>query len=159
MQNEFDVTVASLQKEADLLKLQQELDEQKRQNEELRKHNADLEVKDELNRAAAAERQRNANLRLADRTAEKQEPLNLNEIHLHCNEAIRRAGGNAYWAKKSFEERMQILSLPQDDEATDKNLKEVFGRTSSSKAAAQLAASNPKRYKLWKAISIEKGII
>jgi hypothetical protein len=159
MNNEFDVTVSSLQKEADLLKLQQELDAKQAEIEAGKKRIADLELKDEMNTAAAAERQRNANLRLADKTAEKHEPLNLTQLDLHRNEAIRRSGGLAFWNKKSLEERTQILSLPHDDEATDKNLKEVFGRTSSSKAASQLAASNPTRYKLWRAIAREKGII
>jgi hypothetical protein len=160
MSDSISISIEEVEMNLALEKMRQELEAQRQENERQAKRIADLEVLKQTHDEAATAKLEAANLRIAEKESrQRHEPLNLTQGELKRNEAIRRCGGPAFWTKKSLEQRMEALSIPNDPEATDKSLREIFGRTSSSVKAVALASSNPSRYKLWRQIAREKNII
>ena len=57
------------------------------------------------------------------------------------------------------DQRCAMQGVPNSASIKDSDLKKVFGKTSIPNAASQLMKSDPEKYRLWRIVSIERGIL
>src|SRR5450759_4607961 len=72
------------------------------------------------------------------------------------SKAIAAVGGNALWYRQSADDRCAALGVTDSASVQDSTIKKLFGPTSDSLAAQELAFSNPEEYKRLKKIAIER---
>lgn len=69
-----------------------------------------------------------------------------------------RQFGNAKFHQISPDDRCKMQGVPNPASVKDIDLKKYFGPGTSA-AASQLAKSDPERYRLWRIVAIERGIL
>jgi hypothetical protein len=74
------------------------------------------------------------------------------------SQAISKVGGLAFWMRLPVEQRCAILGVPDSASITDKTLQKYFGSSSGSRAASELANSDPASYSRLKIVAIERGL-
>jgi hypothetical protein len=120
---------------------------------------------EELKRNAIAEKaatESNAyDLRLKAAIAATHQPvasLRGGQAAVSRSQAISKVGGLAFWMKLPVAERCAILGVPDSASIADKTIQKYFGSSSGSRAATELANSDPASYSRLKIVSIERGI-
>ncbi len=82
-------------------------------------------------------------------------PLGTGEQDIRREQAIKAAGGMAYWNQMTAQQRGAILGV--NENVTDAELNKYFGKNSSIEAAS-LAKLNPSRYRALRVLARERGI-
>lgn len=115
----------------------------------------------ELKTARAEQDERLSDLRIKAAVAAATKPVE--ELHLGQSDTLRHRligqMGNARWHQMSPDARCALLGVAGSESVKDSELKKVFGRSSDSQFAVQLRRNDAAKYKAWRIVAIERGIL
>ncbi len=165
VKNEFKITVADLQREADELQRQQKEDARLAEKDATiqrleAERDAALAAKNESD-ASAARNRADAELRIA--TRRKHDAVLVStaaQQRLRRGKCIEAVGGNAFWNQTPIAQRLAMQDVCEVDATiSDVELKKVFGKTSNGMAAQTLQRDNAQRYAKLRIVAVERGLI
>ena len=86
-------------------------------------------------------------------------PLHTGADYARRQNAIRIAGGPAKWFGLTATERVQILNDGACPAVGDEQLRNFFGRNSNAVEANRLAKEDPTRYRAYRILAKERGLL
>lgn len=121
--------------------------------ERLRKENAELKQ-----RQLEADRHARIKSAVAASSVQDNGPTN-GEMTVRRTRAIAEAGNVAKWYKYSVADRVNILTDGGYIPVTDKELSKYFGPKATTGETTRLKASDPRRFRSYRATAVELGWI
>lgn len=157
--NEFGLTIADLQRQADELQAQQREDSKQAIIDRLEAEKAALIAARDEEKTLAQKRNAEAALRIAKTAAAKAEQAaSTAQQRIARARCIEEVGGNAKWNATPLSLRLEMQGV-EGDLPKDAELRKVFGPDSTGNAAMELRNLSPKKYAAWKIIAREKNLI